>query len=180
MNILAFAGSLRTDSLNKKNVREALRFATELGHAGEFIDLKLYPMPVYDGDIQEKEGFPKSVTQLAEKIKAADAIILSTPEYNYTIPGGLKNVIDWLSRLQPSPLVGKQLLLLGASPGALSAVRGMTHTSQSLDAVGMHVYPTLLGLGQAHTHFDAEDRLTEEKAKPLKELLEKFLKYVGK
>ena len=179
MKILTFAGSLRTDSLNKKHAREAARFAKELGHDAEFLDLRDYPMPVYDGDIQDK-GFPKEVTALAEKIAAADALILSTPEYNYSIPGGLKNVIDWLSRLKEAPLRDKHILLLGATPGALSAVRGMTHTRQPLDGVGMFVYPSMLGLGQAHLHFDGEGKLTEEKAKPLKELIEKFLKHAGK
>lgn len=179
MKILTFAGSLRTDSLNKKHAREALRLVKELGHDGEFVDLRDFNLPVYDGDIQDK-GFPEGLSTLAEKITAADALILSTPEYNFSMPGGLKNVVDWLSRLKPVPLANKPILLLGATPGALSAVRGMTHTRQPLDAVGMHVYPGMLGLGQAHTHFDSAGKLTEEKAKPLKELIEKFLNHIGK
>lgn len=179
MNVLTFAGSFRADSLNKKHAREAARLAAELGHSAEFIDLRDYPMPIYDGDI-EAQGVPSEVTKLGEKMAGADALILSTPEYNFSIPGGLKNVIDWLSRLKPMPLAGKHILLLGATPGALSAVRGMTHTRQPLDGIGMFVYPGMLGLGQAHTHFGSDGKLSDDKAKALKELIEKFLKHAGK
>lgn len=181
MKILTFAGSLRTESLNKKNAKEALRFAQELGHTGEFVDLRDFAIPVYDGDDEEKNGAPEGVKKLGEKIAAADALIISTPEYNYSMPGALKNVVDWLSRLKPAPLAGKPLLLLGASPGALSAVRGMTHSKVAFDSVGMHVFPTLLGLGTAGEAFDAQGRLKDEKkAKALKDLVEKFAKHVGK
>ena len=181
MRILTFAGSLRTDSLNKKYAKEALRMAKELGHDGEFLDLKLFPLAAYDGDDEEKSGAPENAKKLAEKIAAADALVLSTPEYNFSMPGGLKNVVDWLSRVKPMPLAGKPILLLGATPGALSAVRGMTHTRQPLDAVGMHVYPTMLGLGAAGDAFDENGQLKDEKkAKALKDLLEKFLNHAGK
>ncbi len=181
MHILFTAGSFRTESLNKKNAKEALRLAQELGHTGEFVDLRDYAIPVYDGDDEEKSGAPEGVKKLGEKIAAADALVVSTPEYNYSMPGGLKNVVDWLSRLKPAPLAGKPLLLLGASPGPLSAVRGMTHSKVAFDSVGMHVFPTLLGLGTAGDAFDEQGRLKDEKkTKALKELLEKFAKHVGK
>lgn len=181
MHILAFAGSFRADSLNKKNAREALRFAEELGHTVEFVDLKAYPLPVYDEDIQNSSGFPDELKKLAAKIEAADALVISTPEYNYSMPGGLKNVVDWLSRLKPMPLGGKHVLLLGASPGPLSAVRGMTHSRVAFDSVGMHVYPMLLGLGMAGEAFDEHGRLKDEKkAGMLKDTVEKFLKHVAK
>lgn len=181
MHILFTAGSLRTESLNKKLAKEALRLARELGHDGEFVDLKLFPMPIYDGDDEDKNGAPENARKLAEKISAADAIVLATPEYNFSMPGGLKNVVDWLSRLKPMPLADKHILLLGATPGALSAVRGMTHTRQPLDAIGMHVYPAMMGLGGAGDAFDAQGKLTDEKkAKALKDLLEKFTAHAGK
>ncbi len=154
MAVLFFAGSLRADSFNKKHAREALRLAKEKGIEGEFIDLRDYAMPVYDEDIQNGEGFPESVKKLAEKITAADALVISTPEYNGSIPGVLKNVIDWLSRLNPMPLADKSLLLLGASPGALGAVRGLWHTRVPFEAVGVHVYPTMVGLPKAGDAFD--------------------------
>jgi NAD(P)H-dependent FMN reductase len=176
MTTLFFAGSLRADSVNKKYVKEALRLANELSHEGEFIDLKSYPLPVFDEDIQNSTGFPAELTQLAEKISAADALVISTPEYNGSIPGNLKNLIDWLSRLNPMPLADKSLLLLAASPGPLSGVRGLWHTRVPFEAVGVHVYPNMVGLGGAFDAFDAEGKLKDEKkAAMLKDTLAKFL-----
>ena len=119
MKLLIFAGALRADSCNKKFAREAFRLARELGAEGEFVDLKDYPMPVYDGDIETASGIPAGTAALGKKILAAEALVISTPEYNGSIPGVLKNVIDWLSREKTVSLSGKHLLLLAASPGRL-------------------------------------------------------------
>jgi len=181
MHLLFFAGSLRADSVNKKYAREALRFAKELGHDGEFIDLKSYPLPLMDEDIQNNEGFPAPLAQLAEKIAKADALVISSPEYNGGISSPLKNALDWLSRLSPMPLADKSLLLLAASPGPLSGVRGLWHTRVPFEAVGVHVYPAMSGLGGAFDAFDAEGKLKDEKkAAALKGTLEKFIKHVAK
>ncbi len=180
MNVLAFAGSLRADSYNKKFVQEALRMAKELGHSGEFLDLKPLDLPVMDEDIQNK-GFPAGVTTLGEKIAAADAIIISTPEYNASISAPLKNAIDWVSRLKPMPLAGKHVLLLGASPGGLGAVRGLWHSRQPFAEIGVYLYPKMQGLPKAHEAFDETGTLKDPKtATQLKELIEKFLQQAGK
>jgi chromate reductase len=175
MAFLFFAGALRTDSLNKKHARAAQKLAAEAGIAGEFIDLRDYAMPIYDGDIEAGEGVPASAKALAEKIAAADGLVISAPEYNAGISGVLKNTLDWISRVSPMPLAGKHLLLLGASPGALGAVRGLWHTRVPFEAVGMHVHPTMVGLPKAHEAFDAHGSFTDEKtAANLKATLEKF------
>lgn len=179
MNVLVFAGSLRADSCNKKYAREALRLAKELGADGEFIDLKNYPMPVYDGDLEAAFGLPEGVSRLGQKISAADALIISTPEYNGGIPGMLKNVIDWLSREKPISLSNKHLLLLAASPGALGGVRSLWHSRQPFEAVGVHVYPGMVGLPNAYNAFNEQGRLTEEKTlKNLRSSIEQFVKHV--
>ena len=99
MKILIFAGSLRRDSLNKKFAREALRLlSAKPGIETEFVDLQPLGIPVYDGDLEEASGVPAGVQELARKILAADALVISTPEYNGSIPGVLKNGIDWASR----------------------------------------------------------------------------------
>jgi NAD(P)H-dependent FMN reductase len=182
MKILIFAGALRKDSLNKKFAREAQRLAGEIGgHEIELLDLKDYPMPVYDGDIEVESGLPDATKKLGEKISAADAIILSTPEYNGSIPGILKNVIDWLSRAKPVSLENKPLLLIAASPGALGGVRSLWQTRIPLEVVGVHVYPEMLGLPRAHEAFDENGRLKDEKmAERLKILIGKFLKHNDK
>ena len=179
MKLLVFAGSLRTDSCNKKYAREALRVAKEVGEQGEFVDLKEYPMPPYDGDIEAATGVPGSAAELAKKIAAADALILSTPEYNGTIPGTLKNVVDWLSRVKPMPLGDKHLLLLAASPGALGGIRSLWHSRQAFEVLGVHVYPGMMGLPDAYNAFDGEGKLKDAKTLArLKELVDQFIKHV--
>jgi NAD(P)H-dependent FMN reductase len=179
MKILSFAGALRADSCNKKFAKEALRLAKAAGANGEFVDLKDYPMPPYDGDIETATGIPDATLQLGKKIADSDAIILSTPEYNGGMPGILKNVVDWLSRAKPMTLANKHLLLLAASPGALGGVRSLWHTRQPFEVLGVHVYPNMMGLPNAYTAFDDQGRLKDDKtAERLQKLVEQFVAYV--
>ncbi len=180
MKILFFAGSLRADSCNKKFVREALRLVGEKGgHTTEYADLKDYPMPPYDGDIETGSGVPESTKRFGAKIMSADALILSTPEYNGSIPGILKNVIDWLSRENPVSLTGKPLLLLAASPGALGGVRSLWHSRIPLEVLGVYVHPGMMGLQNAYNAFDDKGRLKEEKTvQQLQKLLDQFLNHI--
>lgn len=181
MKLLVFAGSLRTDSCNKKFAREAARLAQEAGADAEFIDLREYPMPVYDGDIETASGIPETTRRLGEKIKAADALIISTPEYNGSIPGILKNVVDWLSRDKPVSLTGKHLLLLAASPGALGGTRSLWHSRQPFEVLGVHVFPAMQGLPNAYEAFDAQGRLKEQKPlDSLRKLLTQFIQHAGR
>jgi NAD(P)H-dependent FMN reductase len=178
MKLLAFAGSLRADSCNKKFAREALRLA---GAEGEFLDLRDYPMPVYDGDIEAASGVPETAKALGKKILAADALVISTPEYNGSIPGILKNVIDWLSREKPVSLAGKHVLLLAASPGAMGGIRALWHSRQPFEVLGVHVFPGMMGLPNAYNAFDEQGKLKEEKtAQQLKATLEQFIAHVKK
>lgn len=181
MKILFFAGALRTHSCNKKFAREALRLVKEIGVDGEFIDLKDYSIPLYDGDIEDDSGIPESVANLGKKISASDALVISTPEYNGSIPGVLKNVIDWLSREKPVSLYNKHLLLLAASPGALGGTRTLWHSRQPFEVIGAHVFSGMMGLPDAYNAFDAEGKLKDEKnIKRLKTLLEQFTLHIRK
>jgi NAD(P)H-dependent FMN reductase len=179
MRLLIFAGSLRVDSCNKKFAREALRLAKAAGADGEFLDLKNYPMPVYDGDIETTSGIPEPVKQLGKKILAADALVISTPEYNGSIPGILKNVIDWLSRDKPVSLENKHLLLLAASPGALGGMRSLWHSRQPFEVLSVHVFPNMMALPNAYNAFDEQGKLKDEKTvQRLQSLLEQYIAYV--
>ncbi len=181
MKLLCFAGSLRNDSCNKKFVREALRIAQGMGAECEYLDLKDYPMPHYDGDIEANTGIPEITTKLGNKIKAADALIISTPEYNGSISGILKNVIDWLSREKPVSLTDKHLLLIAATPGALGGVRGLWHARIPFEAVGVHVFPTMMGLPSAYGEFDENGKLKDEKRfQQLHNLVSQFIAHVAR
>src|SRR6185312_5208904 len=141
MKILVFAGSLRKGSFNKLFAREAMRLLSSRGVETEFVDLQPLAIPVYDGDLEEASGVPAGVRTLSDKILAADALLISTPEYNGSIPGILKNTVDWLSRLKPVCLTGKHLLLIAASPGALGGIRSLWHSRQPFEVLGTHVFP---------------------------------------
>jgi chromate reductase len=181
MKLIAFAGALRTDSLNKRFAREALRLTQLSGAEGEFIDLRDYNIPLYDGDEEGSSGVPEGVKALGQKIAAADGIIISTPEYNGSIPGVLKNTIDWLSRDKPMSLGGKHLLLLAASPGALGGVRVLWHARQPFEVLGMHVHPSMMGLSNAGGAFDENGRLKEEKTiQQLQKSIDAFIAHLKK
>lgn len=120
-NILSICGSLRKGSYNRmlmKALPELAPPGLAIVEAPAFRDL-----PLYDADIQNSTGFPAGVTVLADAIRAADGVIFCTPEYNFSLPGGLKNAIDWVSRLQNQPFAGKPIALQSASPGPLGGGR---------------------------------------------------------
>lgn len=175
MKAVSFAGSLRTESSNKKLAREAVRMlsANPLVRA-EFLDLRDYPMPIYDGDLERDEGIPDPVTRLGAKIVEADALIVATPEYNGSISSVLKNAIDWLSRLKPMPLAGRHLLLLSASPGGWGGIRGLWHSRVPFEALGVHVFPGMMSLPGAASAFDEAGHLSGERGQQLRTLLSAF------
>jgi len=179
MNILAFAGSLRKDSYNKKLLAEAVRLLNEKGgHRITSIDLKGLNIPIYDGDVETESGIPSGIKTLGELMNEANAFIIASPEYNGGIASPLKNTLDWLSRMKPKPYAGKQLLLMAASTGGFAGVRGLWHTRVPFEAEGVHVFPEMMGLGAANDAFTQEGRLKEEKQYTrLKNLLDKFVTY---
>lgn len=181
MKILCFAGSLRSGSYNKKFVRAAMAMLESYPQVtAEYVDLKDYVMPPYDGDIESSSGLPSGALSLGGKIREADALVISTPEYNGSIPGVLKNVVDWLSREKPVSLENKSLLLLAASPGALGGVRSLWHTRVPFEVLGVHVYPTMMGLPGANEAFAEDGSLKDEKRRQqLAKLIEQYIKHIS-
>ncbi|MFG1350301.1 NADPH-dependent FMN reductase [Xanthobacter autotrophicus] len=149
MTWVVLVGSVRKGSLNAALARALADLAPE------GVKIALLPsvadMPLYDGDI-ETAGFPGQVSAVGDRVKAADALIIVTPEYNYSVPGGLKNALDWLSRLKTQPLKGKPTLIMSASPGSMGGARAQYHLRQVLVAVDAHVMnaPEVM-VAQAHT-----------------------------
>ncbi len=173
--------SLRKDSLNKKYIQNAHRILSAEGRQlnPELLSFNDFPLPVYDGDI-EARGLPEGAKLLGEKILSASAVIISTPEYNGSMPGPFKNAFDWVSRIKPMPWAGKHVLLLGASPGAMGAVRGLWASRVPFEAAGGFVYPEMLGLQKAHEAFDENDSLKDAaNEERLKKILMKFIDHIG-
>ena len=158
-NILGIAGSLRKGSFNSA----ALRAAQELAPAGMTIEIfDIGTIPLYNEDVKA-QGFPPAVADLRAKIKAADGLLLSTPEYNYSTSGVLKNVIDWASRPPEHPFDGKPIALMGASAGALGTARAQYHLRHMFVFLNAHILnrPEVF-IGAASTKFDAAGKLTDQ------------------
>lgn len=157
-NILGLSGSLRSGSLNSA----ALRAAADLAPPGVTVNIgSIAGIPLYDEDLRS-EGTPESVTALAAAVADADAVLIATPEYNYSVPGTLKNAIDWLSRLDPQPFAGKPTAIMGASMGRLGTARAQYHLRQVfvfLDAMVLN-RPEVMISG-AHTLVDDTGELTD-------------------
>ena len=158
-SILGISGSLRKDSFNTAG----LRAAQELAPRGTDIAIvTLHDIPLYDDDIRV-QGEPAPVAALTAKILAADAVLISTPEYNYSIPGVLKNAIDWVSRADPQPFACKPVAIMGASPGAIGTARAQ----YDLRKVFVYLDAYLLNkpevmIGGAANRFDGNGRLIDE------------------
>jgi len=162
MTVLGLSGSLRRESRNTA----LLHAATALAPEGMTIEpATLHGIPLYDGDVEASEGIPEPVTRLAERIAAADAVLIVSPEYNYSMPGVLKNGLDWLSRVKGPTFAGKPLAIMGASPGRFGTVRMQHHLRQALLFTQAHVLPKPeVMLGGAGDLFDAADALVDATA----------------
>jgi len=184
--VLVFAGSLRNGSLNRLLAREAAAALARTGLEVTLADLRDYPMPIYDGDLEAAAGAPEGANAFKELVRAHDALAIASPEYNGSFAALLKNAIDWASRPEPGekPLVsfrGKKAAILAASPGIGGGQRGLRHLRELLEMIQVTVIPAQLAVARAAEAFDAEghlarpedraalDRLAEELAEALQE-----------
>jgi len=166
--ILAFAGSAREDSLNKKLARvgtEALRAA---GAQAMFIDLRDYALPLYDGDLEAARGVPGNALELKRLFREHDGLLIVSPENNGSVSALLKNTLDWISRPHAGesgtvPFQGKVAALMAASPGALGGLRGLVHVRAILQSLGVLVLAEQFALSRAHEAFDAAGALKDER-----------------
>lgn len=167
VRILAFAGSARRDSVNKKVLLAAAAGAREAGAEVTAIDLADYRMPVYDGDLEAAEGLPDNAHRLKDLCREHHGLLLACPEYNGSITPLLKNTIDWLTRPagpdEPTLAAfdGKAAGLVSASPGALGGLRGLAHVRQILSGIRVHVIPQQHALAHAADAFDTHGQLTD-------------------
>jgi len=169
--ILAFAGSLRRASLNKRVLKTAIRGAEAAGAEVTYIDLRDYPMPLYDSDEHDARGFDENALKLQGLLTQHDGLLIASPEYNGSLPAALKNAIDWASR--PSDRYdrskvfrGKVAGVMTASPGSLGGVRSLAHLRGVLTSVGVHVLPQEVAVTFAEDRFAGEGlEMTDEKMK---------------
>ena len=167
--ILAFAGSSRQASFNKRLIRIAAAGARDAGGDVTLIDLADYPMPIYNGDLEAAEGIPEKGREFKQLLMQHDGILISSPEYNGALSPLLVNVLDWASRSEGSgeiPLIAyknKVAAIMSASPGSLGGLRGLVHVRMLLTNLGVLVLPRQQAVKQAAQAFDEDGHLKDEK-----------------
>lgn len=167
--IIAFAGATREGSLNKKLVKVAADAAIAAGAEVTLVDLRDYPMALYDGDDEAKAGLPPTAEELKKLFIESDGFIIASPEYNSGYSGVLKNTIDWISRPskadEPGLIAfkGKYAAIMSASPGAMGGLRGLYQLRELLQNIYVTVLPTMQAVGGAMNAFDDKGALKDEK-----------------
>ena len=169
MKVLVFSGSTRTGSLNRQLARAAAEELRRQGLDVTLADLRDYPMPLYDGDLEAQGGLPEHAQAFRGLLRDHDVFVIASPEYNGSFSALLKNVIDWASRAAPGErpgavFRGKKAALLAASPGPGGGQRGLRHLRELLQMIGVDVLPTDVTISRAHEAFDAEGRLIRPEA----------------
>ena len=162
--ILAFSGSARRESLNRKFLAAAIAATREAGVEVTPLDLNDYVLPLYHGDLEDASGLPENATKLIALITQHDALLVASPEYNSMITPLLKNTIDWCTRGDGNPFGGKVAAVISASPGALGAIRSLQMAQALLLKLGCHIVPGQTMLPHADKAFDAAGKLTDARA----------------
>jgi chromate reductase, NAD(P)H dehydrogenase (quinone) len=166
--ILAFAGSARRESFNKRMIAIAAEGAKQAGAAVTVIDLADYELPLFNQDLEAEKGLPAAAVALKKLFVEHHGLLISSPEYNSSITALLKNTIDWVSRSAPgeaalSAYKGKVATLMSASPGGLGGLRGLVTVRSILGNIGVVVLPQQIALPTAHQAIQADGRLKDEK-----------------
>ena len=173
--LLFLAGSARRDSYNKKLAKEAFSIAGKLGADATYIDLKDFPMPIYDGDSEEASGLPENAKKLKQIFAEHDGFFIASPEYNSSISALLKNSLDWISRKHEkdeASLVafqGKVAAISSASPGGFGGLRGLVPLRMMLGNIGVIVIPNQISIPAAHNAFNENGGLIDAGQKAMLE-----------
>ena len=162
IRFLVFGASLRRQSLNDRLASLIASVVAEKGGTVDRAHMSDFDCPSYDQDLEAEGETPPGAQALRERLTAADAFIVSAPEYNASLPGCLKNAIDWVSRSRPQPFNGRQGLLMSASPSMVGGNRGLWALRVPLEHLGARVYPDMFSLAQAHEAFDADGRIAND------------------
>jgi chromate reductase len=167
--IIAFAGSARDGSHNRKLVHVAAQVARDAGAEVTLLELRDYPLPIYNADIETREGLPPNVGTLKELLYAHHGLLIASPENNASVSALLKNTLDWVSRPSGGPsdmvkLQGKVAAMLTATTGVMGGLRGLVALRAILQTLGVLTLPEQYGLSRAQDAFDAEGRLQDPAA----------------
>ena len=163
VRLLVFSASLRDDSLNSRLARLVVSAAERSGASVVVGSMREFDAPSYDGDLETADGLPAGAQAFCDGLLATDAFVVVSPEYNGSMPGVLKNSIDWVSRVRPQPFNGRHALLLSASPSMVGGNRSLLALRTPLSHLGVRVYPDMFSLAQAHKAFTDDGALADER-----------------
>jgi NAD(P)H-dependent FMN reductase len=159
VRFLVFSASLRSGSLNTALAKLAAVTIEANGGEVDVASMREFDAPSYNADVQDSEGFPPGATELHRRLEQCDGFVISSPEYNASMPGALKNAIDWVSRFTPQPFNERYGLLMSASPSMIGGYRGLWALRVPFEHLGARIYPDMFSLARAHGAFDGEGRL---------------------
>ncbi|WP_206502823.1 NADPH-dependent FMN reductase [Streptomyces chrestomyceticus] len=179
IRVLVFGAALRTDSTNARLASLAAGLVADSGAEVDLARMRDFTMPLYDGDVENSAGLPTGALALSERIRRCDAFVISSPEYNASVPGLLKNAIDRVSRVRPQPFKTKHALLPSSSPSMIGGNRGLWALRVPLEHLGTRVYPDMFSLPRAHEGFTEDGRLAHPGAQErLAETVSGFMQLV--
>ncbi|MGW2562738.1 NADPH-dependent FMN reductase [Streptomyces sp. NPDC001514] len=179
LRVLLIGASLRAGSTNARLASLVARLVSDTGATADLAAMRDFQMPLYDGDAEAAEGLPSGALALRDRLERCDAFVISSPEYNASVPGVLKNAIDWVSRVQPQPFKSKHAMLVSASPSMVGGNRGLWALRVPLEHLGTRVYPDMFSLAKAHQGFTSDGLLADSGLQQrLAETVEAFLRLV--
>ena len=161
MKVLVLSASLRADSLNTRLATLARTVIEKRGVTVDFAAMRDFDGPSYDQDLEDRDGLPPGPREMNRRVEASDAFVIASPEYNASIPGHLKNAIDWVSRVRPQPFNARHGLLMSASPSMAGGNRGLWSLRIPLEHLGARVFPDMFSLAQAHKAFADDGTLAD-------------------
>ncbi|MEU9115459.1 NAD(P)H-dependent oxidoreductase [Streptomyces sp. NPDC048483] len=161
LRVLVLGASLRAGSTNARLASLVGRMLTDAGADVDLAAMREFDMPLYDGDLETAHGVPGGALALRDRLEQCNAFVLSSPEYNASVPGVVKNAIDWVSRVRPQPFKTKHALLVSASPSLVGGNRGLWALRVPLEHLGTRVYPDMFSLAAAHQGFTEDGQLTD-------------------
>jgi len=159
VRFLVFSASLRAASLNSRLARLTAGTIEQHGGTVDLASMEDFDASSYDQDTQDSDGFPPGAEEFRRRLEANDAFVIASPEYNSSMPGLLKNAIDWVSRYRPQPFNARHGLLLSASPSMVGGNRGLWALRVPLEHLGARVFPDMFSLAQAHQALAADGRI---------------------
>ncbi len=177
MRFLVFAASHRPESHNRKLAMYAANYLRGIPDVEiDYADYGEFDMPGYNGTID----FPESAHSFAARAQHVNGIIISSPEYNWSYPGSLKNIIDWTSCFNPNPIAGRTVMLMSATPGMRGGILGMDHLKTPLESIQLHVFHRMFALGNSHQAFTASNDLMPRFAEQLNPMLQDYVTFTRK